>query len=267
MRKLILPLLFTASGLLAFQPTPSLDCHNNHGNDRAGHFCEIREQTMSAGGMLNVDASQNGGISLKGWDRADVLVRAHVQAQAANDDEARALARQITIQANGTQVRAVGPASSSENNGWSVTYEIFVPRHSSAKLTSHNGGVSVSDVDGDLEMETTNGGLSLNRVAGSVRGRTTNGGVSVQLAGDHWEGQGLDVKTTNGGVRLKVPQGYSAQIEASTQNGSIKADVPELQSQLQSQESRRPTHVAGAMGRGGPLLKVSTTNGGVSLSR
>jgi DUF4097 and DUF4098 domain-containing protein YvlB len=267
MRKLILPLLFTASGLLAFQPKPSLDCNNHQGNYRQGHFCEIREQTMSAGGMLNVDASRNGGISLKGWDRADILVRAQVQAQGATDDQARELARQITIQANGAQVRATGPSSTGENSGWSVTYEIFVPKHSSAKLTSHNGGVSASDIDGNLEMETTNGGLSLDRVAGNVRGRTTNGGVSVQLSGDHWEGQGLDLATTNGGVKLKVPQGYSAQFEASTHNGSIKADVPELQSQLQSQDNRRPTHVAAAMGRGGALLKIATTNGGVSLSR
>jgi len=34
------------------------------------HFCEMREQTVSAaGGTISVDARQNGGISIKGRER------------------------------------------------------------------------------------------------------------------------------------------------------------------------------------------------------
>jgi hypothetical protein len=41
-------------------------------------YCEEREATISAG-LLNVDASPNGGIRILGSDRPDVRVRARVQ--------------------------------------------------------------------------------------------------------------------------------------------------------------------------------------------
>ena len=46
-----------------------------------GH-CEIKEQTVAAGGAITVDARKNGGVSVKGWDRNEVLVRARIQTAA-----------------------------------------------------------------------------------------------------------------------------------------------------------------------------------------
>ncbi len=259
-----LMLLLTGSALQALQPKPTLDCSNNSGDSNRAHFCEMREQTAATSGMISVDASQNGGISIKGWDRSDVLVRAQVRAYAPTEDQAKDLARQITIQ-TGPQVRANGPSHQNESS-WSVSYEVFVPSRFAVNLETVNGGVSISDVTGDLEFKTVNGGLSLNRVGGYVHGHTTNGGVSVELAGDRWEGQGLDVTTTNGGVKLRVPRNYSAQLEAQTNHGGIRAtDLPEVQTE--SQSGRQSTHISTALGTGGAPLKLTTTNGGVSLSR
>lgn len=258
MKNLTVPLTFlvTVSAVQAFQPKPTLDCNNGHNQSNRAHFCEMREQTVPASGMISVDASQNGGISIKGWDRSEVLVRAQIQTYAPTDDQAKALAPQINVQA-GPQVRAYGPPHDRENS-WSVTYEVFVPSRYSVNLETVNGGVSVSDVNGNLEFKTVNGGLSLHHVGGYVHGRTTNGGVSIELAGDRWDGQGLDVTTTNGGVTLHVPHNYSAQLEAQTSNGKIRAaEVSDTQS----------NHISTALGAGGATLKVTTTNGGVSLSR
>ncbi|MFN7979262.1 MAG: hypothetical protein U0P30_14090 [Vicinamibacterales bacterium] len=43
-----------------------------------------------------------------------------------------------------------------------------------------------------------------------MEGRTTNGGVQVRLGGSRWDGAGLSLETTNGGVTLRVPRDYSA---------------------------------------------------------
>src|SRR5215469_1463903 len=101
MKNLNLPLalLVTASALPAFQPKPTLACNENDNGGRRAHFCEMREQPGSASGTISVDASQNGGISIKGWDRSDVLVRAQVRAEAPTEGEARDLVRQINVQA------------------------------------------------------------------------------------------------------------------------------------------------------------------------
>ncbi len=260
-----LTLLFSASALLALQSKPNLDCNNDHDGGSRAHFCEMREQTVPASGMISVDASQNGGISIKGSDRSDVLVRAQVRTEAPTDDQARDLARQINVQTAGPQVRAYGPTNDRDRS-WSVTYEIFVPSRFSANLETVNGGVSISDVVGNLEFKTVNGGLSLHRIGGYVHGHTTNGGVSIELAGDRWEGQGLEVTTTNGGVTLRVPHNYSAQLEARTTNGRIRAaDVPMVPADTQS--GRPSNRISTGLGMGGATLKVETTNGGVSVSR
>jgi DUF4097 and DUF4098 domain-containing protein YvlB len=126
-----------------------------------------------------------------------------------------------------------------------------------------NGGVSIADVVGSLEFKTVNGGVNLKRVGGSVHGQTTNGGLNIELVGDRLEGHGLDVTTTNGGVNLTVPQNFSAQVEAETRNGGIHSDLP----MVMPASNRPERHISTALGSGGALIKITTTNGGVSIKR
>jgi DUF4097 and DUF4098 domain-containing protein YvlB len=259
---LTLALVLSASSLPALQPKQTLNCDDqHHGNGSRANYCEMRESTTaSAGAVITVDASPNGGIAIKGWDRADVLVRAQIRTSAASDAEARDLAKQINIQTAGAQIKADGPASNHDRS-WSVTYEVFVPTRSSANAHTTNGGINIEDVLGSLEFKTVNGGVNLRRVGGSVHGQTTNGGLNVELAGDHLEGQGMDLKTTNGGVNIVVPQNFSAQLEAETRNGGIHTDTQSVV----PVSNRSDRHVSMALGRGGALMKITTTNGGVNI--
>lgn len=262
MKTYILPLaLLGASSLLALQPKPSLNCDaSRHGDNRRANFCEMREQTVSAaGGPITVDSRPNGGISIKGWDRTDVLVRSQVRTSAATDAEARDLARQVVVQATGAQIKSEGPTHDNDHQ-WSISYEVFVPSRSAVSLQTVNGGISIADVTGDLEFQSVNGGVSLANVGGKVHGQTTNGGVSIHLA-NQWQGEGMDVKTTNGGVTLHVAQNFSAQLEVQTRNGGIHSDLPMVPA-----PSPRDRHVAATLGTGGPTVHLTTTNGGVSIT-
>src|ERR1700710_2139504 len=61
------------------------DSQNNH--DGKVQHCEIREQTLTASGAtINVDALENGGVSISGWDRPDVLIRSRIQTNAVTAD-------------------------------------------------------------------------------------------------------------------------------------------------------------------------------------
>ncbi len=58
---------------------------------------KFREQTLAmSGAPIAIDGRQNGGVSVKGWDQNQVLVRARVQTGAPTAEEAAALGRQIT---------------------------------------------------------------------------------------------------------------------------------------------------------------------------
>ena len=224
---------------------------------------ELRESTVAATGNLNVDGGRNGGVSVKGENRSDVLVRACVQAWGYTDAEAKSLASGIRIE-TGSTVRA----ESSSDENWSVSYEILVPRNTSLDLKAHNGGISIKSVDGNIEFSTTNGGVNLADLSGTVKGRTTNGGVNVSLTGNSWRGSGMDVVTTNGGVNLSVPAGYAATFETGTTNGGFKSDVAELDVQQEDNQKNgwvRSKRVVASMNGGGAPIKVSTTNGGVRI--
>src|ERR1044072_8266246 len=99
-----------------------LACSNRgNDNDRPRH-CEMREHTFASIGSLNINAGPNGGATIKGWSRGDVLVRARIEA--APDPEAPPPTRpsRVLIEGSGGQVRATGPEPVRES-WWSVTYE------------------------------------------------------------------------------------------------------------------------------------------------
>ncbi|MGE0815926.1 MAG: DUF4097 domain-containing protein [Vicinamibacterales bacterium] len=227
-----------------------------------GHACEVRDTRLPApGGPLTVDASPNGGIRVEAWDQPDVLVRAVVRTQGDTDEDARALLPRVAVTAAGTTVSAQGPErGDGRRSGWSVGFQIWAPRQTALALTARNGGVTIFGMRGESRFSTQNGGITLNDVGGQVAGHTRNGGVTVRLAGERWEGAGLDVETTNGGVSLTIPQGYSAALEVGTVNGGINTDVP------MTVQGRVGRELKTTLGSGGPLVKVRTTNGGVRIA-
>jgi hypothetical protein len=240
----------------------SLNCREDSwNNDRLVNNCEIREQTLAlSGGTIAVDGKPNGGVSVKGWDQNQVLVRARVQTAAPTAAEAEALGRQIRVETSGAKIFASGPENRRDYN-WNVSYEVFVPRRADLSLETTNGGIAIADVNGRIDFNAMNGGVVLKRVGGMVRGSTMNGGLVVELAGERWDGDSLDVSTTNGGVILSVPENYSANLQTGTVNGSVSVDFPiTVQGRINKQ-------IAVNLGSGGPMVKAMTTNGGVHLKR
>ena len=238
-------------------------CENhNYSSDSRVSFNEIREFTLPATGSLSVDGDRNGGIAVKGGAVSAIEVRACVSAWGRSDDAARAVAGNININTNGT----IKAENSSDESNWSVSYLITVPRSTSLQLTAKNGGISIAGVDGRIEFQTVNGGVSLKDVAGDVRGRTTNGGVNVVLGGSTWIGSGLDVTTTNGGVKLTLPSGYAANIETGTVNGGFTSDVVGLDIEKDDSGRHRAKRLNAALNGGGAPVKVMTTNGGIKIT-
>jgi DUF4097 and DUF4098 domain-containing protein YvlB len=263
-RSVLIAALVALAGfsVLAQQKGGTLTCRENSWyNDKLEGNCEVREQTLAmSGAPIAIDGRQNGGISVKGWDQGQVLVRARVQTGAPTAAEAAELAKQIRIETGGAKIYANGPEHR-KNYHWDVSYEVFVPRRADLSLETHNGGIAISDVNGKIDFNALNGGVVLRKVGGAVRGSTTNGGLVVELTGDHWEGETLDVRTTNGGIVLSVPENYSANLQTGTVNGGIVVDFPvTVQGKINKE-------LAVNLGSGGATVKAMTTNGGVRVKR
>lgn len=260
---LILGLSLSVFGQKTENKTRSFCDYDNYSYNGKVSFKEARELTAAAGSEINVDARRNGGISVKGENRSDVLIRACIQTTGTTEAEAAALAKNIRIE-TGSQIRA---ANESDENNWSVSYEILVPRNSNLNLTAKNGGIAVRSVEGNIEFTTQNGGVSVKDAAGDVKGRTTNGGVSVELSGTNWRGNGLDVETTNGGVHLSIPENFAARIETGTVNGGFKSEIGALNVSEDGNGShgRTKKRISTDLNGGGATVRVVTVNGGIKI--
>jgi hypothetical protein len=254
-------LLATCAAQVRNDPTPKLNCENQDWNGNSARHCEMREQTIAFPGQLTVDGRPNGGISVRGWNRTDVLIRMRVETRGATDAEAKALASQVRPSISAGRISSEGPSATDKDRNWSVSYEIFTPYQSNLDITSQNGGVHLQDLRGNIQFSTVNGGVHMSHVDGNVKGGTTNGGLHIELAGSRWEGQGMDVHTTNGGVHMQIPSTYSAQLDASTSNGGLHLDFNAPEAALKAR------HVQTTIGSGGAPIRVTTTNGGVHVQK
>lgn len=237
------------------------DCSHRWGGDDREHFCDVRDVTVPATRSLDIDGDRNGSVTVHGWDRNDVRVVSMIDASAEDRSEAERLGREVRVQTSGGRIHADTPDELHRRESVSVSYEVWLPRATDLDLEAENGGISVDNVSSNVRLETTNGGVHLRDVGGDIHGGTTNGGVTVELSGDHWNGEGLDLRTTNGGVRLALPANYSARLTTGTVNGGMNVDFPIT---VQGRISRE---ITADIGRGGAPIRVVTTNGGVTIRK
>lgn len=274
MRSLVLigaATLVLGAGALSAQERRTADdwCRDSGDWNGAARACDVREYTLSSA-SVSVDAGKNGGVRVIGGSRSDTLVRARVVAYADTQADADALVKQVQVSTEGGKVTASGLERQSERErgrgrdarrGWHVSFEVWTPSKANVSARTTNGGISIADVTGTVGFDAVNGGVTLSRVAGDVRGQTVNGGVNVVLSGDRWEGSGLEARTTNGGVKVKVPDSYSCQLSVATVNGGIRTDFP------LTVQGRLGKNIELPLGSGGAPVRISTTNGGVHLTR
>jgi hypothetical protein len=85
----------------------------------------------------------------------------------------------------------------------------------------------------------------------------------VDLTGEEWDGEGLDLRTTNGGVHLTIPSDYNARLSAGTVNGGVHSELPVTE----TSRHRHGGRIEADLGHGGRSLHVETTNGGLHVGR
>jgi len=195
--------VLVAANLPAQPAAPDLTLTCDHTGWRTNNqetFCKLLDFTVPFAGSLAVN-SGNGAVTVRGWDGADLIVRAQVQTSGQTLFDAEMLAARIVVEVNSSKVQATLPQSTCCEN-WSVSYEILVPHAADLAINIGNGALSLSDLQGHIQFNIGNGAGSLVRLAGNVEGKIGNGASAITLGGDHWEGQGLDVKIGNGAISI-----------------------------------------------------------------
>ena len=177
----------------------------------------------------------NGSIELSGWDQDSVEISGvkHAGTKEMLDN----LKIDVVNAGNSVQIRTVRPSERRGNMG--AKYVIKVPRKIELeRISSSNGSVRVTDIEGPARLRTSNGGIHATNLKGSLDAQTSNGGVEVL----DLEGAAV-LKTSNGRVHA---EGVRGTLEAETSNGGINVH-------LTNAESGRP-------------VKLETSNGSIDLT-
>ena len=223
-----------------------------------------RTYELSATGRVEIN-NVNGKIDVEPSTGQNVEVVAVKIARGATPELAKeALGRaDITEDASRDLVRLT--TKYARSGGWlhgqnvQVEYTVKVPPAAEVKFVTVNGGVNVTGLSGRVTAETTNGGVVARNVSGAIEAGTTNGGVDVELTRVA-EG-GAKLECTNGGIKLRLPQDAKATISASVTNGGIDTGGLTVEA---TESSRR--RFEGKLNGGGPSIRISGTNGGITIS-
>jgi DUF4097 and DUF4098 domain-containing protein YvlB len=230
---------------------------------------------LKAGGKVSVD-NFNGRVELMGWEKDEVEI--HATRYARTQEQLDRVKIDVAASADAVRIRTSRPEGAPWNGNGGVRYVLRVPKRvdleriassngsisvadavGPANLRSSNGSIRASMVEGAVRAETTNGKVEMTGVAGNVVAETTNGGIEITAA--RLDGNGIRCETTNGGITLRMPAASKATLRARTSNGGITSEFEVASTRVEKHR------LEGSIQGGGPLVELSTTNGGIRILR
>jgi DUF4097 and DUF4098 domain-containing protein YvlB len=247
----------------------------------------------------------DGVIAVRSWDRNEVLVeierrgpdQASAEALVVNQTQE---GNRIVIEAPnpGSRRNVVG------FGGWvsqSVNFTVTAPRRvqlvartgdgridvrdleGTVDVNSGDGRIAASNVDGQLQAHTGDGQIQIDSVTGRVDAdsgdgpieiagrlneltvRTGDGSVRVDAAdGSAMKGD-WRITTGDGRIVMRVPTGFSAEVDASTGDGYVHVDG--VSNPPRDGDEREQRRVVGRLGSGGATLQLRSGDGSIEVSR
>lgn len=128
------------------------------------------------------------------------------------------------------------------------------------QLRTSGGHITVGRVAGPADVATSGGGITIDSVVSQLRAHTSGGSIRATLTGPLSDDCSLS--TSGGNVRVIVDRTAAFRLDASTSGGGVDVAGVALATE---KSSRNRNQLAGVVNGGGPLLKLRTSGGGISV--
>jgi hypothetical protein len=234
-----------------------------------------KQMTFQAGNLLSL-TNQNGDVQISTWNRNEIEIIAYKKVRASSSEEAEKMMQYLQIKIyeheDEIEIETKHPSRNGRSGGffdwlfgrgngnsYSVEYEIKIPENADLNIQTTNGNINVASITGRLRLETTNGIIRADEITGLLRCHTTNGDIKVAIRKITREDE-MHFKTTNGSIRLYLPEEFAGYVDLNTTNGNIDSDFP-----ISSERYHKRTHVKGRIKSGDTDVYCSTTNGNIRL--
>jgi beta-lactamase regulating signal transducer with metallopeptidase domain len=141
-----------------------------------------------AAGTLTLDLKTGGNVTITGWDKPEVFVRASLGGR-----DWRKTMVTLEPSESGARLESVYIESGNSQSSHHV-FEISVPRNYNARISSAGGSISITGVDGVFTGRTGGGEINIEKANGEVDIRT--GGGEVRVSNSRLNG----IVSTGGGI-------------------------------------------------------------------
>ncbi len=119
--------------------------------------------------------------------------------------------------------------------------------------------LSATEAVGPLTLTTGNRNVTLERISGDISVTNRNGSVDVTGAPPLGN---LTIQNRNGSVDVTVPEQSGFTVDANTTNGDVNNDFS-----LATGGNDTHKNFSGTVGKGGPTLRITTSQGDISLKK
>lgn len=172
----------------------------------------------------------SGDVRIEGHNSDDVIIQAS-SGYEAPPERAKGLK---PLYNSAVDNSGIGLAVTPENGGLriekasrkSIKYTIRLPREVAILYQQTNwqtANLTVTNMNGDLEVRTTNGSIDLSNVTGPVVANTTNGEIKIVYSSLSQE-KPTAISTINGAVDITLPANTKANMKLRSINGEMYTD-------------------------------------------
>jgi hypothetical protein len=238
---------------------------------------------LGYGGTLTIVGAPEGSITIEGWSRSEVEVRAEIQLRADTEPDLDRLAafngfvldedlNHLRVLTTGTHDRAFMKAKAKNfpkkllGLPWKIDYRIRVPMSIDLDINSGRGPVSLAGVEGNVRISSPQSDTRLEFTGGTLSTTLAVGKVTLKVLGRSWRGVGADIKVGAGDITLELPAGFSADLDANIlRAGEIETTYEGLEAREKPGITKQ--QVKGRMGSGGGFIKLAVGDGRIYIRK
>jgi len=227
---------------------------------------ELREEfhksyPLAAAGRVSLH-NVNGSVRIAAWDKNEVQVDAVKRAR--SQEAMKEAEIVVDARADLIEIRTRYPEHSHrDHDSASVDYTLTVPRGARLdEIRTVNGSVEIEGAAGEVRAGSVNGAVRGLRLLGEVGLSTVNGRVEAEF--ERLEGKRISLKSVNGTVVVRLPQGAGLHLNAATVHGEIDSDFDLTVRRIRFGPGRDVDTVVGG---GGADVTLRTVNGSIRLQR
>jgi DUF4097 and DUF4098 domain-containing protein YvlB len=128
------------------------------------------------------------------------------------------------------------------------------------RMHSSDGTIAGSDLDCSCDAASSDGGIRLSGRFDQLAAKSSDGSITIEALSGSKVNSGWSIATSDGAIDLALPSDLSANIDATSGDGSISSDIPIT---VEGAMSKSKLH--GKMNGGGASISLHSGDGSIRL--